>query len=67
MTRLQEQRKKAGMTQKELAEKAGVSIRSLQVYEAGYRSINGVAAITVCQLARALGCNVEDILEDTPS
>lgn len=61
--RIKEMREKRGMTQAELADKAGISIRSLQAYEQGFKSINRAAAITVYRLAQALRCAPEDVLE----
>ena len=50
------------MTQIELAEKSGVSLRTLQGYDCGRKQINKAAAETVLRLADALGCEVRDIL-----
>lgn len=62
-SRLQEMRTRRDMTQAELAERAGVNLRSLQDYEQGKKNINGAAAQTVYRLAVALHCAVEDLLE----
>lgn len=62
-TRLQELRKAKDLTQKELAEKVGMSLATLRQYEIGFRSINGASALTVWRLAQVLECNIEDILE----
>lgn len=63
MTKLQEMRKTVGLTQAELAEKAGLKISVLRQYEIGFRSINNAAAMTVWRLCQVLGCTLEDILE----
>ena len=63
MTKLKEKRMQKGMSQSQLAEKAGVNLRMLQFYEQGRKSIDQAAAITVCALADALDCNVRDLLE----
>lgn len=63
MTKLQERRKAAGLSQSQLAAKTGISVRALQHYEQGSLDINKAAALTVYQLAQALGCRVEDLLE----
>ena len=52
------------MTQKRLAEAAGVSLRSMQDLEQGRQDINKCAAETVRALARALGLEMEQIMED---
>lgn len=62
-TRLQQMRKNCGLTQKELATKAGVNLRTLQQYELGTKDINKASASAVYALAKALNCEVEDLLE----
>lgn len=52
-----------GCTQAELANKAGVSLRSIQMYEQRNKDINKARVISVYRLAKALGCTVEDLLE----
>ena len=61
-TKLQVQRKQYGYSQRKLAEKAGVNIRTLQQYELGTKNIRKASAGAVLALANALGCEVEDIL-----
>lgn len=60
-------REAAGLSQSQLARKAGVPLRQLQAFEvesqAIHRSINRAAAARVWRLAQALGCTVGDILE----
>lgn len=63
MSKLQNARKAAGLSQSKLADASGVGIRMIQDYEQGHKDINGARAITVYQLAQALGVNVEDLLE----
>lgn len=63
-TRLQAARRASGMTQKRLAEAAGVSLRSMQDLEQGRADIGKTAAETVRALARALGLEMEQIMED---
>lgn len=62
-SRLQAQRKISGYSQRELAEKAGVNLRTLQQYELRAKDINRAAGATLLALARVLGCRVEEILE----
>lgn len=64
MTKLQVLRQKAGLTQKELSEKAGVNFRHFQKLDNGEKNIDGVAAITAVRIAKALGCTVEDLMEE---
>ncbi len=61
-TKLQMQRKICGLSQKELAEKSGVNIRTLQQYEAGAKNINKASVDSVMALSNVLGCKIEDIL-----
>lgn len=63
MTNLKRIRTDAGLTQSELADKADISLRTLQDYEQGRKPINQAAALTVYRLATTLNCKVEDILE----
>lgn len=62
-TKLQRQRKRCGYSQKELSEKSGVNLRTLQQYELGTKDINKASVSTVKALAAVLGCQIEDILE----
>ena len=52
-----------GYTQSELAERAGVSLRSIQMYEQRNKNINKASVDTIYCLAKALGCTVEDLIE----
>lgn len=63
MSILKRIRETAGITQAELAKASGISVRVLQNYEQGTRPLNGARAITVYQIAKALNCTVEDLLE----
>lgn len=62
-TRLQVQRKISGYSQRELAEKVGVNLRTLQQYEIRAKDINRAAGSTLFSLAKVLGCRVENLLE----
>lgn len=61
-TALQLIRKERGMSQAQLANDAGISLRTLQHYEIGDHNLSGAAATTVWRLAQALGCTMEDII-----
>lgn len=63
MNTLQKHRKIAGLTQPELAEKVGISPRTLQDYEQGRKPLEKAAAITVLTMARVLGCTVADLID----
>ena len=53
---------KAGFTQAELAQRAGVSVRMIQKYESGDRDILSAGLITCYRIAQALGCSVVDLI-----
>jgi DNA-binding XRE family transcriptional regulator len=53
-----------GMSQAELAREAKVSLRSIQMYEQRKKDINKAQAITLAKIARTLGCEIEDLLEN---
>ena len=65
-TRLQSRRKDCGITQRELSEKSGVNLRTIQQYEHRSKDINKAAGATLRALAIALSCQIEDLLEYTP-
>ena len=52
-------RKEAHLTQQELSELSGVTLRMIQAYEQGDQDIRRAEARAVFALARALGCRVE--------
>ena len=56
-------RKARGLNQAELAERTGVSLRSIQQYEQGVKDINHAAAVSVYKLSLVLGCAMEDLLD----
>lgn len=60
---LKEYRTKADLTQAQLAEISGVSVRMIQYYEQGVKDINKASGETLYMLSRALGCKMEDLLE----
>lgn len=62
-SRLQIQRKAYGYTQKELSEKSGVNLRTLQQYELRTKDINKASGVTLSALAKTLGCRIEDLFE----
>ena len=63
-SRLKYFREQKGMTQAELSEKSGVSLRVIQTFEQGFRDINKAQVVKVLQLAEALECDVYDIIND---
>ena len=62
-TRLQKIRKARGLTQKELSELSGVSLRMIQLYEQRQNDINQASGQTINNLAHALCCHFYEIME----
>lgn len=62
-TRLRLQRDAAGLSQSELAKRANVGLRSIQLYEQRNKDINRAQGATLVRLSRTLHCDVEDLLE----
>ena len=65
-TNLKAMRTLAGLSQSELAVQADVPVRTIQQYEQRQKDINKAQAETLLRLARALNCNVEDLMEKVP-
>ena len=63
VSQLQKRRKLCGYSQRELAEKSGVNLRTLQQYELRTKHIDKAAIRTVRALANVLNCQMEDLLE----
>lgn len=56
-------RESKGITQKGLAEIAGIDIKTVQDFESGRKDINRAAAATVKKMAQALDCRMEDLID----
>ena len=69
--KLKEYREKAGLTQRQLADRAGVSLSTLCKYEQGQKDVNGMALKTAVKIAATLTQTgnvivfAHDLLEDT--
>lgn len=62
-TNLKRIRMSYGCTQAELAERSGVSLRSIQTYEQRNKDINKASVETVYRISKVLGCTMEDLIE----
>lgn len=62
-TKLQSLRKNIGYSQRELSEKSGVNLRTLQQYELRAKNINKASGRILLALSKTLGCRVEDLME----
>ena len=63
-TKLRKIRESRQISQSELSKMSGVSLRSIQLYEQRVNYIDKAQAHTLYKLAHALGCNIEDLLEN---
>lgn len=61
-TKLQIIRKARGFTQPQLSQASGVSIWMIQLYEQKQNDLSKAQAGVVISLAKALGCEVEDLI-----
>lgn len=61
-SRLQAMRKKRGLTQKELADRSGVSLRCVQLYEQKQQDITTAEVRNILSLAKVLQCQVSDLI-----
>lgn len=62
-TNLKRIRTAYGITQSELAKRADVKLRSIQMYEQRNKDINKASVETIYSIANVLGCTVEDLIE----
>ena len=62
-THLKQIREHSGLSQSELSLLSGVNLRSIQMYEQRVNNIDKAHANTLYKLARALKCQIEDLLE----
>ncbi|MCR5790855.1 MAG: helix-turn-helix transcriptional regulator [Lachnospiraceae bacterium] len=62
-SRLARLRAYAGLSQRMLAERSGVSVRMIEQYEQKKKDINRASSDTVYKLSRALNCRMEDLLD----
>ena len=63
MTKLQEVRMARGLSQSQLAERAGISFRMLQNYEQGAKQIDNARLATILKICIALDCTMEEVIE----
>ena len=62
-TNLKIYRKRANLSQKELAELADIPVRMIQHYEQRQKNINKAQVEYLVKLSRVLNCNIEELLE----
>ena len=61
--KLKTARKHCGLTQEDLANESGVSLNTIRAYERKSKDINKAQSDIVLRLARALKCNMTDLLD----
>lgn len=62
-TRLKRYRKLVGLSQRELAEKTGIPVRTIQQYEQRQKNINKAQVDYVIRLSKVLYCEPGDLME----
>lgn len=63
-SKLKMMREQRGMTQQTTADISGVGLRNIRSYEQETRDINGAKLSTLLKLCLALGCRLEEIVDD---
>lgn len=58
-------KKKAGLSQSQLAELSGVNFRMLQYYEQGTKDINKAQLYTLLSICDTLNCGLGDLITDS--
>lgn len=61
---IKELRKAKGLTQRALADKVGIPLRTVQKYEGGECAIENMTLGMAARLATALECTIEDLMEE---
>lgn len=64
-TNLKLLRKRVGLSQRELADLSGISVRTIQQYEQCQKNINKAQAEYLVLLAQVLCCEITDLMEKT--
>lgn len=64
MKKLKQLRIEAGLSQSQLAEKAGLNVRVLQHYEQGSKNFDHARIDILLKYCLALDCKLSDLIED---
>lgn len=62
--KLKQLRQAAGLSQSQFAEKAEMSVRTLQHYEQGSKDFNNARIDTIMKACIVLNCKLEDIIDN---
>lgn len=63
-TKLKAKRIEAGMSQQDLADTAGLNVRTLQHYEQGSKPFDNARIDTILKVCNALHCAFDDVVEN---
>ncbi|KAB8293619.1 helix-turn-helix transcriptional regulator [Bifidobacterium avesanii] len=63
---LKELRKATGLTQVQLAKRAGMSQTEISAYETGRRDVGNMTLTTALRLSRILNCHPSDLTDGYP-
>lgn len=62
--KLKQLRQATGLSQSQFAEKAKMSVRTLQHYEQGSKDFNNARIDTILKVCIVLNCKLEDIIDN---
>ena len=62
-TKLKKRRNEAGLSQKDLAERTGIPLKTIQQYEQRQKNINHARVDYLVSMSKALSCDVELLIE----
>ena len=62
--KLKELRQARGLSQSQLADKAGINVRVLQHYEQGSKNFDHARIDTLLKICLALNCKLEDVIDN---
>ena len=61
---LKQTRESRGISQADLAESSGITVRMIQNYEQGQNDLNGAKLATLLKICNALDCDLSAIITD---
>lgn len=64
MSKLKEKRMETGMSQSQLAEKAGINVRVLQHYEQMTKKFDHARMDRILRICLALNCKIDEVIEN---
>ena len=62
MNKLKEKREAKGLSQSQLANATGISVRTIQAYERGARKLSGASYDSLKKISEVLGVAVDDLV-----